>query len=66
MLDTPAVILGRHLDLLDWNPMAQALLGDPDAYPADRLNMLLLLFDDTLTDERSCPDWEQQRWTTSA
>lgn len=38
----------------------------PGRYPADRLNMLLLLFDDTLTDERSCPDWEQQRWTTSA
>ncbi|WP_431883611.1 helix-turn-helix transcriptional regulator [Micromonospora gifhornensis] len=60
VMDTPAVILSRHLDLLDWNPMAQALLGDPDAYPTDRLNMLLLLFDDTLTGERSCPDWEQQ------
>ncbi|MBB5476254.1 helix-turn-helix transcriptional regulator [Micromonospora parathelypteridis] len=60
VMDTPAVILGRHLDLLDWNPMAQALLGDPDGYQADRLNMLLLLFDDTLTGERSCPDWERQ------
>ncbi|MEV4713829.1 helix-turn-helix transcriptional regulator [Micromonospora sp. NPDC049374] len=60
VMDTPAVILGRHLDLLDWNPMAQALLGDPDTYPTDRLNMLLLLFDDTLTGERSCPDWERQ------
>ncbi|MEH1028962.1 helix-turn-helix transcriptional regulator [Micromonospora profundi] len=60
VLDTPAVVLGRHLDLLDWNPLAQALLGDPDAYPTGRLNMLLLLFDDTLTGERSCPDWERQ------
>jgi transcriptional regulator with XRE-family HTH domain len=60
VMDTPAVVLGRHLDLLDWNPMAQALLGDPDAYPTDRLNMLLLLFDDTLTGERGCPDWERQ------
>ncbi|MGC5053179.1 helix-turn-helix transcriptional regulator [Micromonospora sp. DT48] len=60
VMDTPAVVLGRHLDLLDWNPMAQALLGDPDVYPTDRLNMLLLLFDDTLTGERSCPDWERQ------
>ncbi|MEU4746266.1 helix-turn-helix transcriptional regulator [Actinosynnema sp. NPDC023658] len=58
--DTPAVVLGRHLDLLDWNPMAQALLGDPGAYPPDRLNMLLLLFDDALTGRRSCADWEQQ------
>ncbi|EEP74290.1 DNA-binding protein [Micromonospora sp. ATCC 39149] len=60
VLDTPAVVLGRHLDLLAWNPMARALLGDPDAYPPDRLNMLLLMFDDTLTGERSCPGWERQ------
>ncbi|SNY33144.1 helix-turn-helix transcriptional regulator [Paractinoplanes atraurantiacus] len=60
VLDTPAVVLGRHLDLLDWNRMAEALLGDPDGCPADRLNMLLLMFDDTLTSQRSCPDWEQQ------
>ncbi|MGW1449349.1 helix-turn-helix transcriptional regulator [Micromonospora sp. NPDC002411] len=60
VMDTPAVVLGRHLDLLDWNPMAQALLGDPDTYPTGRLNMLLLLFDDTLTGERGCPDWERQ------
>ncbi|WP_433087976.1 helix-turn-helix transcriptional regulator [Dactylosporangium sp. CA-052675] len=60
VMDTPAVVLGRHLDLLDWNPKAVALLGDPDGYPPDRLNMLLLMFDDTLTSRRTCPDWEQQ------
>ena len=59
-LDTPALVLGRHLDLLAWNPMAEALLGDPHGYPPERLNMLLLLFDDSRTAERSCPDWEQQ------
>ncbi|WP_410567184.1 helix-turn-helix transcriptional regulator [Amycolatopsis sp. cmx-4-61] len=60
VIDTPAVVLGRHLDLLDWNPMAEALLGDPDGYPPDRLNMLLLLFDDARTGRGSCPDWERQ------
>ncbi|WP_250031272.1 helix-turn-helix transcriptional regulator [Paractinoplanes maris] len=60
VMDTPAVVLGRHLDLLAWNPMAQALLGDPAGLPAERLNMLLLMFDDTMTGDRSCPDWEQQ------
>jgi transcriptional regulator with XRE-family HTH domain len=60
VLDTPAVVLGRHLDLLDWNPMAEALLGDPGDLPPDRLNMLLLMFDDTLTGDRGCPDWERQ------
>lgn len=60
VMDTPAVVLGRHLDLLDWNPMAEALLGDPGGYPPDRLNMLLLMFDDARTGERTCPDWESQ------
>ncbi|MDT0439516.1 helix-turn-helix transcriptional regulator [Streptomyces sp. NPDC005840] len=59
-LDTPAVVLGRHLDLLAWNPLAEALLGSPAGLPPDRLNMLLLMFDDTLTGERSCPGWERQ------
>lgn len=60
VMDTPAVVLGRHLDLLDWNPMAEALLGDPHGYPPERLNMLLLMFDDTLTGSRTCQDWERQ------
>ena len=60
VLDTPALVLGRHLDLLAWNHQAEALLGDPGSYPPDRLNMLLLMFDDTQTGWRRCPDWEQQ------
>ncbi|SER60739.1 Helix-turn-helix domain-containing protein [Lentzea xinjiangensis] len=60
VMDTPALVLGRHLDLLDWNPAAEALLGSPEDYSPDRLNMLLLMFGDALTPERSCPHWEQQ------
>jgi transcription regulator MmyB-like protein/helix-turn-helix protein len=60
VMDTPAVVLGRHLDLLAWNQQAQALLGDPGDYPPERLNMLLLMFDDTRTGERTCSDWERQ------
>ncbi len=60
VMDTPALVLGRHLDLLDWNPLAQALLGDPGDLPPERLNMLLLMFDDTMTSQRSCQDWERQ------
>ncbi|WP_314411640.1 helix-turn-helix transcriptional regulator [Streptomyces kroppenstedtii] len=60
VMDTPAVVLGRHLDLLAWNTMAEVLLGSPAGLPSHRLNMLLLMFDDTLTDERSCSDWERQ------
>ncbi|WP_430791453.1 helix-turn-helix transcriptional regulator [Actinoplanes sp. G11-F43] len=60
VMRTPAVVLGRHLDLLDWNPMAEALLGDPSQVPPERLNMLLLMFEDTMTGDRTCPDWERQ------
>lgn len=60
VLDTPAVVLGRHLDLLAWNDLARTLFGSPGDRPRDRLNMLLLMFDDALTGERSCPDWERQ------
>ncbi|MFY1669248.1 helix-turn-helix transcriptional regulator [Plantactinospora sp. WMMB334] len=59
-MDTPAIVLGRHLDVLASNPMAEALLGDPTAYPPDRRNMLLLMFDDTQAREWACPDWEEQ------
>ncbi|WP_330274319.1 helix-turn-helix transcriptional regulator [Lentzea sp. NBC_00516] len=59
VMDTPALVLGRHLDLLDLNPMAEALLGSPHDYPHDRLNMLLMMFDETLTTQRNCPHWEQ-------
>jgi hypothetical protein len=53
-------VLGRHLDVLAWNSLAEALLGDPSTYPPDRLNMLLLMFDDAHTDGRQCVDWERQ------
>ncbi|MCS7483150.1 helix-turn-helix transcriptional regulator [Umezawaea endophytica] len=60
VMTTPAIVLGRYLDLLDWNPLAEMMLGSPDRYPTDRLNMLLLMFDSTFTDQRTCPNWENQ------
>ncbi len=60
VLGTPALVLGRHLDLLAWNPPAEALLGDPATYPPDRLNMLLMMFDETQTGGQRCADWEEQ------
>lgn len=59
-LNTPAIVLGRHLDVLAWNPLAEALLGGPSSYPPDRLNLLLLMFDDAHTDHGRCADWERQ------
>src|SRR4051812_23564697 len=60
VMDTPAVVLGRPLALLAWTPRGEALLGDRGDYPPHRLNMLLLMFDDPLTRERTCPHWERQ------
>ena len=60
VMGAPALVLGRHLDLLAWNPLAEALLGDPAGLPADRLNLLLLMFDDAYAGGRRCADWERQ------
>ena len=57
VLDTPALVLGRHLDVLAYNRLAVALLGDPGAVPADRLNMLTLIFSDPES-PLLCADWE--------
>ncbi|MFB7671123.1 helix-turn-helix transcriptional regulator [Kitasatospora purpeofusca] len=57
VLATPGLVLGRHLDVLAWNPLAEALLGDPAARsPAER-NMLSVLFREPES-RMLCPGWE--------
>lgn len=41
---TPGFVLGRRMDVLAWNRMAAALLGDFGALPPSRRNMIWLLF----------------------
>lgn len=43
---TPALVLGKRLDVLAWNPVATALYTDFAAVPADRRNYLRLMFTD--------------------
>ncbi|MER6435909.1 helix-turn-helix transcriptional regulator [Streptomyces sp. NPDC001185] len=43
---TPAVVLGRRLDILAWNPAAAALYTDFSSLPAARRNYVDLLFTD--------------------
>lgn len=52
----PAVVVGRHLDLLAWNPMAGALLGELEALPAHERNFLALLLDPATERDAACPD----------
>ncbi|MEO3741899.1 helix-turn-helix transcriptional regulator [Plantactinospora sp. B5E13] len=49
--DTPAYVIDAKYDILAWNPMAAALLGDPSSWPADRRNIVWNLF----TGEYSAP-----------
>ncbi|MFS8199780.1 helix-turn-helix transcriptional regulator [Streptomyces sp. CWNU-52B] len=57
VMATPALVLGLHLDVLAWNPSAEALLGDPTAMPPAERNLLVALFRDPGARLR-CPDWE--------
>ncbi|WP_086725426.1 helix-turn-helix domain-containing protein [Streptomyces carpinensis] len=46
LTETPALVLGRRLDILAWNPAAVALYTDFATIPADRRNYVHLLFTD--------------------
>ncbi|MFD5831427.1 helix-turn-helix domain-containing protein [Lentzea sp. NPDC060358] len=57
VMGTPAFVLSRHLDVLAWNPLAEALLGHPARVRPEQRNLLLALFTDP--DVRSrCAHWE--------
>ncbi|MGV9342651.1 helix-turn-helix domain-containing protein [Streptomyces sp. NPDC003688] len=43
---TPALVLGRRMDVLAWNPLAAALVTDFAGTPAKRRNYVRLLFTD--------------------
>jgi hypothetical protein len=53
---TPALVLGRHLDILAWNSLAAALLTDFDKVPAKNRNYARLIFTDPAFREL-CLDW---------
>ncbi|WP_331729471.1 helix-turn-helix transcriptional regulator (plasmid) [Streptomyces sp. NBC_00028] len=54
---TPALVLGKRLDILAWNQAAAALYIDFAAVPADRRNYLRLLFTEPAMRELDL-DWE--------
>ncbi|MFB7979727.1 MmyB family transcriptional regulator [Streptomyces vinaceus] len=56
-MNTPALVLGRHLDVVAWNPLAEALLGDPASRPPTERNMLAVLFRDPEA-RMLCQGWE--------
>lgn len=56
----PALLLGRRMDVLAWNPLGAALLTDFGALPAGRRNLVRLAFTD--------PTWRTlyADWATAA
>jgi transcriptional regulator with XRE-family HTH domain len=46
LTETPAIVLGRRLDVLAWNSMATALYTNFEALPVSRRNYVWLLFAD--------------------
>lgn len=58
LTDSPAVLLGRRLDILAWNPLAAALLTDFSKIPESQRNYVRLLFTDPQV-RGALADWEQ-------
>ena len=63
--ESPAMILGRRMDILAWNTMAAALYMDFDQIPEGQRNYLRLLFLDP-TMRRLHTDWEDAARTSAA
>ncbi len=56
-MGTPGLVLGRHLDVLAWNSLAEALLGEIGSVPAEQRNLLIAMFRDPEARLR-CKHWE--------
>jgi transcriptional regulator with XRE-family HTH domain len=65
LTDMPAVVLGRRLDILDWNRGATALYTDFARIPARRRNYVRLLFTDPAF-RRLHAEWEHDARTVVA
>lgn len=53
-MSAPALVVGRFLDLLAWNPLAGALLGGFTRLPVSERNLLFLFLDPQA--DQTCPD----------
>lgn len=53
-MTSPSVVVGRFLDVLAWNPLAGALLGELTQRPRSERNLLSLLLHPEA--DRTCPD----------
>jgi transcriptional regulator with XRE-family HTH domain len=54
----PAFVLGRQMDILAWNRLAAALMGDPGRLPPERRNQAWMMFLDPASRDLYA-DWER-------
>ncbi|MER5227075.1 helix-turn-helix transcriptional regulator [Streptomyces flaveus] len=55
---TPALVLGRYMDILAWNPLAAALFTDFSQMPGKKRNFIRLLFTEPAV-RALYPEWER-------
>ncbi len=60
----PAMVLGRQMDVLAWNPLAAALVGDFAQFPAEERNYARMVFSPAMRELYA--DWETTARTTVA
>ncbi|MFJ2173014.1 helix-turn-helix domain-containing protein [Streptomyces sp. NPDC101062] len=65
LTDTPALILGRRMDILAWNSLAAALMTDFSRIPEEHRNSVRLVFTDPAFRELYA-DWESSARNTVA
>jgi transcriptional regulator with XRE-family HTH domain len=58
LTSTPAVVLGRRMDILAWNALGAALVTDFSRIPEKQRNYVRLLFADSAM-RRLYPEWEK-------
>lgn len=57
LTESPALVLGRHLQILGWNRLAAALIADFEAVPESRRNYVRMIFTDPRV-QALFPDWD--------
>lgn len=58
LTEIPALVLGRRMDILAWNPLAAALITDFAAIPEDHRNYVRIVFTDPSV-RTLYPHWDQ-------
>ncbi|MYS36751.1 helix-turn-helix protein [Streptomyces sp. KhCrAH-43] len=65
LTSTPAIVMGRRMDVIAWNPLAAAMITDFGAVPEKHRNYVRILFTDPMM-RRLYADWKSVARTAVA